>query len=471
MANFIVAIELGSSKITGVAGEKYGGGIKVLAVAREDAGQCIHKGVVYNVDKTRERLISIIGKLKKALKTDITQVYVGVGGMSLQSVRNVIVKDLPTNTMISQNMVNELMDTNRSVSYPDEQLIDSTTLEFKVDSLFSADPVGIPANRIEGNFLNIMLRKAFYKNLNMAFDNAGITIADMFPAPLTLADGVLTDNEKRSGCVLIDLGAETTTVAVFYKNMLRRLCVVPLGGYNITKDIATFPMDEAEAENLKLKYGSAFTPCNDIDKTVKYTIDNDRSIASNILVDMVEARTNEIIKNVLAQIPHDLDDKLLAGIVLTGGASNMRNIEKAFADATSLKIRTAKFVNFSVSVPSSIAISHDGTMNTVLSLLNDGTQNCAGDSLENPDLFGGSKTFAAQQPQNTTAFGPVGVQNSSSVNEKTQPGGKPSQPIIEEEGKPKADNDKKKEKKADTKASKIWKWVNTKVNDLLAPGE
>ena len=121
MAEFIVAIELGSSKITGIAGKKnLDGSISVLAVVKEDATQCIRKGVVYNIDKTGQCLTSIINKLRKQLKYEISQVYVGVGGQSIRSVRNVIVKDLPTDTIITSDMINELRDANRNMTYPDQ---------------------------------------------------------------------------------------------------------------------------------------------------------------------------------------------------------------------------------------------------------------------------------------------------------------------------------------------------------------
>ena len=104
MAEFIVAIELGSSKIIGIAGKKnLDGSISVNAVVKEDASQCIRKGVVYNIDKTGQCLTNIINKLKKQLKYEITHVYVGVGGQSIRSVKNVIVKDLPAGTHFEQH--------------------------------------------------------------------------------------------------------------------------------------------------------------------------------------------------------------------------------------------------------------------------------------------------------------------------------------------------------------------------------
>ena len=164
---FIVAIELGSTKITGIAGKKsMDGSIQVLAVVREDATSCIRKGVVYNIDKTSACLTTIIKKLKTLLKSEISQVYVGVGGQSIRSVRNVIVKTLPDDTIITQDMINELMDNNRSMTYPDLEILDAATQEYKVGTQYQIDPVGIQCSKLEGNFLNILYRKSFYRNLN-----------------------------------------------------------------------------------------------------------------------------------------------------------------------------------------------------------------------------------------------------------------------------------------------------------------
>ena len=103
---FIVAIELGSSKVTGIAGKKnLDGSIQVLAYVSEDSSMFIRKGVVYNIDKTAQCLTSIVNKLQKQLKTVITQVYVGVGGQSIRSIRNVTAKDLPGETLVTQDMV------------------------------------------------------------------------------------------------------------------------------------------------------------------------------------------------------------------------------------------------------------------------------------------------------------------------------------------------------------------------------
>jgi cell division protein FtsA len=383
MADFIVAIELGSSRITGIAGHKnLDGSINVLAVAQEDASSCIRKGVVYNLDKTVQTLTTIVKRLEMTLKNKIQRVYVGVGGQSIRSVLNTLSKDLPDNTVVSQKMVTEMMDANRSMTYPDQEILDAISQEYKVDNQFQLDPVGIQCKRLEGNFLNILWRSSFYHNLNKCFDNAGIAIAEMYLSPLVLAESVLTDSEKRSGCLLVDLGAATTTVSVYYKNILRHLSVIPLGSDNITRDIASLQMEEKDAEEMKLKYGSAYTELSDIDPDKTYPIDADRSVPMRTFVDIVEARVDEIVENAWCQVPSDYTDKLLGGIILTGGGSNMKNIEVAFRRYSHIeKVRIAKFVNFTINTTNPAVKAHDGRMNTVLGFLAKGDMNCAGEPI------------------------------------------------------------------------------------------
>lgn len=398
--DFIVAIELGSSKITGIAGQKKpDGSISVLAVAREDSSSCIRKGVVYNIDKTAQCLQTIVKKLETQLKTRVSQVFVGVGGQSIRSVRNTIVKDFHERVVVTNEMVAELMDNNWSLEYPDQKILDVAEQEYRVDTQMQMDPVGIPATRLEGNYLNILERKMFFQNLNHCFETAGINVADMYLAPLALADAVLTEAEKRSGCALVDIGADTTTVSVFWKNVLRHMVVIPLGSNNVTKDIASLQMEESDAEQMKLKYASAFTDSNEIDSTLKYSIDPDRQVDSRHFIEIVEGRMEEIIENVRYQIPSEYYDKLLGGIIITGGGSNMKNIEKAFTNCTHIeKVRVAKFVNATINSSNEKIKAKNAMYNTVLGLLAKGDQNCAGKSINpNGGLFENEDNQKPQQ--------------------------------------------------------------------------
>ncbi|MBQ8713535.1 MAG: cell division protein FtsA [Prevotella sp.] len=398
---FIVAIELGSSKMTGIAGQKnLDGSISVLAVVKEDSSSFIRKGVVYNIDKTAQCLQGIVKKLENQLKTRIMQVYVGVGGQSVRGVRNVVAKDLPAGTIVTDAMIDELVDSNRNINYPDQEILDTAVQEYKVDTQFQSDPVGIQCTRLEGNYLNILQRKAFYKNFNKCFEVADISIAEILNAPLALADAVLTEAERRSGCALIDIGADTTTVSVYSKNILRHLAVIPLGGSNITKDIATLQMEEADAEKMKLKYASAYTDNNDIDNNLKYSIDQDRQVESRRFIEIVEGRLEEIVENAWYQVPSEYYDKLLGGIILTGGGANMKNIERAFQNHTRIeKIRVAKSPIHTITGGNEDIKARNGMMNTVLGLLAKGDINCAGGAIDpNGDLFQTDPTRATQEP-------------------------------------------------------------------------
>lgn len=406
--DLIVAIELGSSKMTGIAGRKNpDGSISILAVAKEDSTQYIRKGVAYNIERTAQGLSNIVNKLKNTLKTEIAQVYVGIGGQSIHSVKNPVIKELPQDTIVSQEMVNELMDTNRSMVYPDYEILDAITEEYKVGALFQDDPIGIQAEHLEGNFLNVLWRRSFYRNINKSLDNAGIKVAEMYLAPLAMADSVLTEAEKRACCVLVDLGAETTTVSVYYRDKLRHIAVLPLGGSNVTKDLESLQIDEINAEAMKLKHASALTNEKDIDADATLPIGDGRTILSRKFIQVVEARMLEIVENVKYLVPHEFADKLLGGIVLTGGGSNMKNVEKLFHEVFGAeKVRIAKSTTLNINKKDSdVILAEDGTTNTILGLLAKGDMNCAGRAISDTlfdDEENGEHTTITLDPTATT---------------------------------------------------------------------
>jgi hypothetical protein len=239
--DFIAAIELSSSKISGIAGKKNSdGSIQVLAYACEDASPFIHKGAIYNIDKAAQALTSIINKLEGQLNNSIAKVYVGIGGQSLRTVRNAVSRTLEEESIISQELVDEICDENRDVPLVDMSVLDVAPQEYKIDNTLHVEPVGVAGRYITGQFLNIVARASLKKNLEHSFEQAKVEIADdLLVAPTALAKAVLTENEMRSGCALVDFGADTTTVLVYKNNILRYLSVLPLGGNNITHDITS----------------------------------------------------------------------------------------------------------------------------------------------------------------------------------------------------------------------------------------
>lgn len=379
VTDFIVAIELGSSKITGIAGKKHAdGSIQVLALTSENSSDFIRKGVIYNLDKTAQSLTSIIKKLESTLKASIGKVYVGIGGQSLRTIRNTEVRHLEEETKISQELIDSIMDSNREVPIIDQEVLEVAPQEYKVGINLLADPVGVPSDHIEGRFLNIIARSSVKQNIDKCFKQAGIEIADYIISPLALANAVLTNSEKRSGCMFIDFGADTTTVSVYKNNILRHLAVIPLGGSNITKDICSQQIEEEDAEELKKRYGNANADkAEDGDDNPVYSLDGKCSIEARLLEDIVEARVNEILANVWNQIVlSGYEDKLLAGAIITGGAANLKNLEEAFSNRTKIeKVRMAKESQLSLK-GGMLELKKDGMYNTILALLSAGKENC-----------------------------------------------------------------------------------------------
>lgn len=375
---FIAAIELGSSKITGVAGRKNSdGSMQVLAYAQEDSSTFIRKGVIFNLDKTAQSLTSIINRLEGELKNSIAKVYVGIGGQSIRTVRNVVSRDLEEEAIISEELVSDIGDENIAIPVVDIDILDVAPQEYKVGNNLQANPVGLVGSHIEGRFLNIVARAAVRKNLEHCFAQAKIDIADQLISPLVTANAILTESERRSGCALIDFGADTTTVSVYKNNILRFLSVLPLGGNSITRDITSLQMEEEEAERLKVLYGDALYESVEGDETATCSLDEGRAIELSKLNNIVEARAEEITANVWNQIQSSgYDDKLLAGIILTGGAANLRNLDEMLRKRSKVeKIRMAKLPRNTVHA-SNDTLKKDGSQNTLLGLLFEGNQNC-----------------------------------------------------------------------------------------------
>ena len=355
---FIAAIELGSSKITGVAGRKNSdGSMQVLAYAQEDSSTFIRKGVIFNLDKTAQSLTSIINRLEGELKNSIAKVYVGIGGQSLRTVRNVVSRDLEEEAIISEELVSAIGDENIAIPVVDMDILDVAPQEYKVGNNLQANPVGLVGSHIEGRFLNIVARASVRKNLEHCFQQAKIDIADQLIAPLVTANAVLTESERRSGCALIDFGADTTTISVYKNNILRFLTVLPLGGNSITRDITTLQMEEEEAERLKKAYGDALYEEDPEQEEATCKLDDDnRIIKVADLNNIIEARAEEIVANVWNQIQlSGYEDKLLAGLILTGGAANLKNLDETLRKRSKIeKIRMAKLPRNTVHAPNNI---------------------------------------------------------------------------------------------------------------------
>ena len=378
--DFIVAIELGSTKITGIVGKKNpDGSIRILAYAKEHLSDCIKKGTIYNLDKTTQCINSVIKRLENIVQAPIKKVYIGIGGQSIHSIHNKVTKRLTEEMKISQALIDSMLESNQEMPLADSEILATELQGYKLgNNQFIKEPVGIQTDHIEGHYLNIVARNSLKSNIQQCLYQTGYEIAGYILSPLATANVILKDNEKRSGCALIDFGAETTTVSVYKNNILRHLAVIPLGSNNITKDICSLQIEEDDAEALKVRYANALTEPTeeDYDISKEYCIDGKCKIDANELERIVEARVKEIIENIWNQIKlSEYSDKLLAGIIITGGTIHLPNLSKAISNITQIeKIRIAQAGEFELQdAPDDLS---DGTNNTLLGILNSGKENC-----------------------------------------------------------------------------------------------
>ena len=388
--NFIVAIELGSSKVTGVAGRKQpDGAIQVLAFAQEPSTTFIRKGRINNVSKMTQCIISMREKLEQKMQKSVSRVYVGIGGMGMHTVANTVARHFDSKVEITQEMVDAISDENRTSASTDRDILESVPQEYHLGAQTTVDPVGILADSIEGHYLNIVANSSVREEIRNCFRTAGVTIADLPITVQALADSMLTEPEKRSGCVFVDMGAETTSVAVYKNNLLRHLAVIPLGGANINRDIMSLQIEDDEAEELKLKYGSAVQE-SDTDAHKPIALRDGRTIAYDEFMGLVEARVEEIVLNVKNQISLSNYDvsQLIGGLIVTGGAANIRNIDKAFTRDTKFeKIRFVRSIRIPLRTPDYPGLNNDGDCNAAIALIDKGEINCCGGDLGQPDLF------------------------------------------------------------------------------------
>ncbi|MDY5768012.1 MAG: cell division protein FtsA [Alloprevotella sp.] len=387
---FIVAIELGSSKVTGIAGRKQPDGVtQILAFAQEPSTTFIRKGRINNVNKMTQCILNMKEKLEQQLQKSVSRVYVGIGGMGMHTVANTVVKHFDSKVEITQEMVDAMCDENRNTASPDRDILESVPQEYRLGTQVQTDPVGILSDGIEGHFLNIVANQSVREEIRNCFRTAGVAIADLPITVQALADAMLTEPEKRSGCVFVDMGAETTSVAVYKNNLLRHLAVIPLGGANVNRDIMSLQIEDDEAEELKLKYASAIAD-NSGEKRKPIVLRDGRHIDFDEFSGLVEARMEEIILNIKNQITLSKYDKgqLIGGLVITGGASHLKDIDKAFVRDTQFeKIRFVRNIRIPLRAGEFGEFNADGDCNSAIALLDKGEMNCCGCSLGQPTLF------------------------------------------------------------------------------------
>ncbi|MBG8552029.1 cell division protein FtsA [Hymenobacter guriensis] len=343
----VVGLDIGTTKICALVGRKNEfGKLEILGMGKA-VSEGVVRGIVSNIDKTVDAIKKAIRQAEEQSGINIGVVNVGIAGQHIKSLQhNGSITRASQDSEITQDDVNRLTnDMYRLVTPPGSEIIHVMPQDYKVDYEEGImDPVGMSGVRLEGNFHIITAQSTAINNINKCVTKAGLEIDNLILEPLASSMSVLSEEEKEAGVALIDIGGGTTDLAIFKDGIIRHAAVLPFGGNIVTSDIKQGCLVmQNQAEQLKVKFGKAIAEEASEYEIVSIPGLRDRApkeISLKNLAYIIEARMEEIIELVYAEIQRTgHGDKLAAGIVLTGGGSQLQNLVQLTEYVTGLDTR------------------------------------------------------------------------------------------------------------------------------------
>lgn len=348
----IVGLDIGTTKVCAIVGTKNEfGKVEILGMGKADSLGVI-RGEVRNIDKTVKAITEAVDKAKISMQSgsvriEINSVHVGIAGQHIKSKqhRNSISRNNPDDEITLDEVISFIKETEKLALPPGDKIIHVLPQEYQVDDFADvADPVGISGVRLSANFHIITGHVEAIKNINKSVHRSGLDVADLILEPLSSAEAVLTPEEMEAGVCLVDIGGGTTDVAIFKNGIIRHTAVIPFGGNIITDDVVEgCQVLRNQAELLKVKFGSAVADENKENEIVCIPGFHGRApkeVSIKNLAMVIQARVEEIFESVLFQIKSSgLERKLNAGIVITGGGSQLKHLSKLVEYVTGMDTR------------------------------------------------------------------------------------------------------------------------------------
>ena len=345
-----IGLDIGTTKIVTIVGRKNEfGKIEILGFGKAKS-LGVQRGVVSNITQTIESIKHAIADAETDSGAEINNCVVGIAGQHIRSLQHsdYILRE-NAQEVITQTDVDLLIkNVHKLVMLPGEEIIHVLPQEFKIDGEPNISvPIGMRGSRLEANLHIVVGQKAAIGNIFSCVKNSDLEVSGITLEPLASADAVLSDEEKEAGVCLVDIGGGTTDVAIFKDGIIRHTAVIPFGGNVITEDIKEgCSIIEKQAELLKMKFGSAWPGENSDNEIVSIPGLRGREpkeISLKMLSKVIHARLVEIIDQVYIEIKNYGNDeskrKLIAGIVLTGGGSQLKHIKQLFEYETGMDTR------------------------------------------------------------------------------------------------------------------------------------
>lgn len=340
---YLVAIEIGSSKIKGAVGAIDESGIlNVCAIEERNLVDCVRHGNIQNVEEVKACVAEIISALESRANIaprKVKGVYVALGGRSMMSYKRDIEMTFDEETEITAEVIDRLLDESKLEVLEDKEIVDVVPMGFTVDNMVHQIPIGTYGHSLKASLNIIACRPQIVKNINRVVEERlQLDINGYKVRQVALSQLVLNAEEKKLGCVLVDFGAETTTVSIHKNDALQCLVTIPMGSRNITRDLTSLGITEESAERLKCQSANANSQ-ETIGQGGKSSILE--NVDDAVFNNYVQYRAGEIAFNIASQIkqagfkPTDLT----GGIVIVGQGAKLHGFNAVLEFHSSLKVR------------------------------------------------------------------------------------------------------------------------------------
>ncbi|MBQ6573144.1 MAG: cell division protein FtsA [Bacteroidales bacterium] len=332
MRNLIAAIDLGTSKIVCIVGEKTETGVKVIAL-NEAPSKGVNRGEVVNIQSVIDSVMPTIQNVENAIGEKINDVFVGIAGQNIRCEQGTsqIIRVNPDEYITSgevREITSQMMENyNRS----GEEVLHAIPQSYNIDDFMGiTEPVGMIGKQIFSNFKLFIGKKTSSELRKSAITRARLNVKGLILEPLASAKAVLDEDEKEVGVALLDIGGGTTDLVIIQDNIVRHTAVIPFGGNSITEDVKQgCGVSSKTAERLKIEKGSCMSSLAD-DRKIRINgiggRDN-RDIPYKHLAEIIESRVEELLEAALYEIERSgYKEKLNAGLVITGGTAQLPNL-------------------------------------------------------------------------------------------------------------------------------------------------
>lgn len=344
----VVGLDIGTTKIACIVAQRDRfGKLRILGMGRADSNGGVQRGEVYNIQTTTEAIKKAVEEAQKNSGVEIKVVYVGIAGQHISSRQNRGIYTLPAaDSEITHQYVKDMIDDMHKLALePGERIIHVLPQEFVVDNhIKTKQPIGMYGSRLEADFHVITGKVAAAQNIKRCVERAGLQMLGLILEPLASSASVLKAEEMEAGVALVDIGGGTTDIAIFEDGIIRHTAVIPFAGDIVTQDIKQeCQVLRSQAEKLKVRFGCAIAQ-----ETQEYEVitipgiagREKKEISMRTLANIIQSRMEEIFAAVNFEIRNSgLQNNLIAGIVVTGGGSQMMHLKQLVEYVTGYSAR------------------------------------------------------------------------------------------------------------------------------------